>query len=143
MTSFDDYVRALEQHCTDDEREMLEQARARALAQLDTVKRRIERRTQVEAFVALAKDRYGWRPEPYTQIVKLHLRPYDPFDHDGPCVELHPRKTGGIYFTVLPLKGEVWARTASEQDVTESPVPAYTNDEIFEYIDSFIDKENR
>jgi hypothetical protein len=134
-TSFDDYVRSLEARINDDEREMLEAARARAIAQFDSVLYQVKRRERVDAFVARAVDHYGSRPSGQ-QIVTLHPWPSSSFNHDGPCVEIHPRKSD-FHFTVLPLKEEVWAHTVAG-DVTENPVQCYSSDEVFEYIDGFL-----
>jgi len=129
--NFNNYVRDLEARINDDERELLDRARAAAVNAFDTVLFRIQRRERVDAFVAAAVIKYGY------DAVTHHGWDNAPFAHDGPCIEIRPANTNGTRFTTLPLKGEVWARLADGSDKTDNPLCFADDDEIFEYIDSF------
>lgn len=139
-TSFDQYVRELEARMTDDERVLLDEARKRAHSILDGVKYKIDRRERVDNFVRRMIEWYGSRPQPLRQIVQLHDWPDSPLDHDGPCVEIAPRKCDNMRFTILPLCGEVWAEDKHGMRLTPNPIFGLTDTEIIAYIDSFIDK---
>src|SRR3954470_1748615 len=101
MESFDDFVRELEARATDEERAMLNEARAHALARLEQAKRKIERRERIDRYVDRMTNEYGTRAGHLKPIVALHQWPESPFNHDGPCVEIAPRHCGGMRFTTL------------------------------------------
>ena len=121
-TSFDQYVRELEARATDEERAMLDAARERVQAILDQAERQIDRRERIDNYVAKMVEEYGKRPPignahalGSRDIVTLHEWPDDPFNHDGPCVEIVPRKCDRMRFTTLLFKGEIWGEDKQRQ----------------------------
>jgi hypothetical protein len=124
--SFDSFVKELEARAIPEERELLNNARERALSMLDSVKLRIARREHVEAFAARIK----------AEVAGVTLLQIEqnrgPFDHDGDCIIVY--LDTGRHFTVLPVKGEVWGHHDGHADLTENPVFGRDDDEIIAYI---------
>ena len=134
-TNFDDYVRELEARATPEEREMLDKARAAVQSTLDSAERKIKRREQVDSFVAKMVDTYE------ESSVTRHPWPTDVFNHDGPCVEIAPRYCGGMRFTTLLLKAEIWGEHGNGERVTDEPivVKGMDDDEVITNFISYID----
>ena len=133
--SFDDYVRELEARATPEELALLEATRAAMKDVLARTERKIKRRERIEAFVATMNDTYE------AESVTLHEWPDDVFNHDGPCVEIKPRYCGGMSFTTLLFKAEIWGTHANGERVTENPlcVKGATDDEVIDCFISYID----
>lgn len=137
-TDFNAYVAELEARATPAELDMLNQARADVKATLDAADRKIKERERIEAYIGAMIVKYG--------INQVEMGPWvrGPFNFDGPCVEIKPLNCGGMRFTTLLFKAEVWGEYASGSRVSDNPICVDGSDDeeiilnFMRYIDGWI-----
>jgi hypothetical protein len=119
--SFDNYVKEIEARANPAEREMLTQARNRAMMELDEIERRQRKREIVEAF--------GKRLESEFPTGVVWLAPPTMY---GQCIQL--ALPGGWDVTMIPANGEVWVTLPSGNRLTDAPVYQPDDNDMIAYI---------